>query len=285
MITVEEFLDNIAQYGLEYYGIYVGSYRGIVEDNADPENRGRIKAHVPAVGQERAPHVWIKPSQFGAGPNRGAFWPPEIGDAVYVKFAQGNPSKPEFYEGGWYGYPEDESDAPEELRPDGVPTTRGFVTRMGHSLVMSDEEGDERLELTWNKPNSGDAALSDVSQTASRPGSTSQGGGTASLKFTSDGSVEIRDNSNPEQSVILNAQEGNIQIEDKYGNKVVLDSRGVRIEGVLVDLGGDATDGVIKGNSWLQWAAVHTHPTSMGASGPPTTPPTAALLSTKVKVK
>ena len=283
-ITAEEILDNITRYGIEFYRVYPGIYRGIVTANNDPRKQGRIQAHVPTIG-DRASTTWIKPMALGAGDNRGIFWPPEVGDPVYVSYAEGQPTRPECYFGGWFGYRDDDTDVPENLGYSGdYPDIRGMVTRMGHKLIFSDADGDERVELIWNKPNASDAAKSDRTVTASE-GSVSGGGGTASIKFTPNGSIEITDNSNPAQTIILDSQSGKIEISDKTGNKVTLSASGAVIDAQVISLGQGATEPLVKGQQWLIWAAAHTHPTSVGPSGPPTTPPTPALLSQVSKTK
>lgn len=285
-ITAEEILENISKYGIEFYRTYPGLYRGLVTANNDPLKAGRIKARVPAIHDE-APNVWIKPAMQGAGNGRGMFWPPEVGDTVYVTFAQGNPGRPELYIGGWYGWPENQSRVPSELGYSGsYPDIRGFVTRWGHTLLFSDEDGNERVELIWNKPNAADAARTDTRRTTTAgEGVNTQGGGRASLKFTPDGSIEITDNATPNQTIKMNATAGTIEIADKNGNKVTLGPTGATVEAPQIDLGGQATEFAIKGTSWLRWAATHTHGTSMGPTTPPAVPPTPDLLSTTVKVK
>jgi len=282
-ITAEELLDNITRYGIEFYRVYPGLYRGICTANNDPRGQGRIQAHVPTM-QEQAPDVWIKATALGAGDGRGLFWPPEVGDPVYISFAQGQPERPECYIGGWFGYRDNSTDVPEALGYSGdYPDIRGMVTRMGHKLIFSDEDGGERVELIWNKPNPTDAAKTDRKKTAS-DGSAAGGGGSASIRFTSDGSVEITDNAIPAQTIKLDSS-GTIEIADKSGNKVVLGAAGAKIESVAIDLGGNAMEPLIKGNAWLQWAIAHTHLTSMGASGVAVPPPTPALLSQITKTK
>lgn len=284
MITAEEILDNITRYGIEFYRVYPGLYRGLVTRNDDPRKQGRIQAHVPCM-QETAPDIWIKAAMSGAGDGRGVFWPPEVGDPVYVSFAQGQPDRPECYIGGWYGYRNGTSDVPEGLGYSGdYADIRGFVTRMGHKLIFSDAEGDERVEILWNKPDSTDEAKRDRAKTAGT-GSVSGGGGSASIKFRPSGSIEITDGANPAQTIKMDAQTGTIEIADKSGNKVTLSSTGAKVEAAMIDLGGNATEPAIKGQSWFQWAVAHTHPTPMGPSGVPTPPPTPALLSQVVKVK
>lgn len=283
-ITAEEVLDNITRYGVEFYRVYPGLYRAIVTRNDDPRKQGRVQAHVPNL-QEAAPNIWIKPAMQGAGDGRGMFWPPEVGDPIYVSFAQGQPSRPECYLGGWYGYRDNSSDVPDDLGySEDYPDIRGFVTRMGHKLIFSDADGDERVELRWNKANPSDSAKTNRSTTAGE-GQASQGGGSASLKFTPEGSIEITDNATPGQTVKLDAQSGQIEIADKNGNKVVLSATGAKIEATSIDLGGNATEPAMKGQQWFTWSVAHTHPTPMGPSGPPVVPPPAAILSQVVRTK
>lgn len=289
MITAEEILDNITRYGIEFYRVYPGLYRGIVMDNADPEGWGRVKVHVPAM-QEAAPNIWVKAATVGAGNGRGMFWPPEEGDPVYVSFAQGQPSRPECYFGGWWGNRDSTPDVPDALgySGDDYPVRRGFVTRWGHKLVFNDEDGSETVELIWNKPDPEDEARRDRAKTAG-DGTVATGGGVASLKFTSDGSVEITDSANPAQTIKTNATSGTIEIADKNGNKVVLGPSGARVEATAIDLGGSdtspSTEPAVLGTKFLQWAISHTHPDAMGGTLVATPPPTPDMLSTTVRMK
>lgn len=289
-ILAEDILDNIVRYGVEFYRVYPGLYRGIVKDNADPQKQGRVKVHVPSM-QDEAVNIWIKCAMQGAGDGRGIFWPPEVGDPVYVSFAQGQPSRPECYIGGWWARRDDVSDVPDDLGYSGnYPDKRGFVTRWGHKLLFIEEDGGERVELTWNKPNPDDEARTDRTKTAGA-GSGAEGGGSASLTFSSDGSVQITDNSTPAQTVTMDATQGTIEIADKSGNKVVLSSTGARIEATAIDIGGSetvpSTEPVIKGQSWFNWAIAHTHTAPTGPTGPPSPPGpilTPSVLSQKAKV-
>lgn len=283
-ITAEDILDNIVRHGIEFYRVYPGLYRAVVTRNDDPRKQGRIQAHVSSM-QERAPDIWIKAAMFGAGDGRGVFWPPEVGDPVYVSFAQGQPGRPECYIGGWFGYRDNASDVPDGLGYSGdYADIRGMVTRMGHKVIFSDADGDERVEIVWNKPNSSDEAKRDRAKTAGT-GSNTQGGGTASLKFTSDGSIEITDNANPSQTIKMDAQSGTIEIADKNGNKVTLSATGAKVESTAIDLGGNAVEPTFLGNQTLAWLARHQHGHSMGPTVAPLEPPTSALLTTVVKVK
>jgi len=249
----EDFLHNIALHGLEYFKRYYGSYMAIVKDNKDPTGRGRIKAYCPEVGQQDpGPAVWIQPTFQGAGKNRGTFWPPEIGDGVWVRFSNGDPSKPKSYEGGWYG----KGEVPAEFATDSdVPDKRGMVTRGGHSVVFSDTPGDERIEITWHKPS---ATVSDRKETPARTGQT------AFLRFTED-------------SITLQVKDSKTQI--------VIEDGKITIDAEQVEIGTGADTPAMRGNEWLQWATSHVHGTAWGPSSPPTNPPPQTILSKNTKVK
>jgi uncharacterized protein involved in type VI secretion and phage assembly len=249
----DNFFSNLMLHGLEYFKRYYGSYMAIVRDNKDPEGRGRIQAYCPEVGQQDpGPTVWIQPSFPGAGKNRGSFWPPEIGDGVWVRFSNGDPSKPKSYQGGWFG----SAEVPSEFATDSdVPNKRGFVTRGGHSIVFSDTPGDERVELTWHKPSS---TVSDRTDTPARTGQV------AFLRFS-------------EESIILQVKDTKTQIVIEDG-KITIDA-----ENVDVCTGADTP--AVRGNEWLQWASSHTHGTPWGPSSPPIQPPPSTILSKCLKIK
>jgi hypothetical protein len=83
-----------------------------------------------------------------------------------------------------------------------------------------------------------------------------------------------------------------IKTEDKGGNKVTMTAESVRVDGATkviveapqVELGANATEGVIKGQTFLTYFNTHTHPTAVGPSGPPIAPMLPTNLSVKVKV-
>jgi hypothetical protein len=83
----------------------LGLYAGVVEDNADPENVGRLRIRVPHIygptGETVAiatPDIpWAMPAGLPAGltdASGGIAWLPENGDQVYVQFLDGEPEKP-----------------------------------------------------------------------------------------------------------------------------------------------------------------------------------------------
>ncbi len=114
---------------------YYGKYRGIVRDNNDPENMGRIVAQVPEVfGEEDAP--WALPSVPFAGAGHGLVLLPEVDDGVWIEFEAGDPSRP-IWTGCWW--------ARNELPEPGGTDTRVLVTSGGHKLILDDQENKVQL--------------------------------------------------------------------------------------------------------------------------------------------
>jgi uncharacterized protein involved in type VI secretion and phage assembly len=70
-----------------------GKYRGVVLDNVDPEQLGRVTATVPDVlGQ--TPSSWAMPCLPWAGPQLGIFCVPPIGASVWIEFEGGDADHP-----------------------------------------------------------------------------------------------------------------------------------------------------------------------------------------------
>jgi uncharacterized protein involved in type VI secretion and phage assembly len=71
---------------------YLGKYRGVVTDNADPTNRGRLKVRVPAVLDTL--EAWAMPCVPYAGAGVGFYSLPEPNTGVWIEFEGGDPSYP-----------------------------------------------------------------------------------------------------------------------------------------------------------------------------------------------
>jgi len=90
-----------------YTRTYSSIYRGIVEDNIDPENLGRCKIRVPSVHGELTYPVeilpWARPIVLSPiSKERGSVHIPDKGDIVWVFFEGANRDFP-VYIGGTYG--------------------------------------------------------------------------------------------------------------------------------------------------------------------------------------
>jgi hypothetical protein len=80
---------------------YYGKYRGLVLDNIDPLQIGRILAQVPDLLGE-TPSTWAMPCVPAAGIQAGCFIVPPIGSQVWMEFEQGDPDYP-IWSGGFWG--------------------------------------------------------------------------------------------------------------------------------------------------------------------------------------
>ncbi len=80
---------------------YYGKYRGLVIDNIDLEQIGRIMVQVPDVLGE-TPSSWAMPCVPAAGIQSGCFIVPPIGSQVWIEFEQGDPDYP-IWTGGFWG--------------------------------------------------------------------------------------------------------------------------------------------------------------------------------------
>jgi uncharacterized protein involved in type VI secretion and phage assembly len=72
---------------------YFGVYRGKVEKNIDPEQRGRLLVSVPAVTGSGTLN-WAMPSAPFAGDSVGLWAIPPAGANIWVQYEGGNPNQP-----------------------------------------------------------------------------------------------------------------------------------------------------------------------------------------------
>jgi hypothetical protein len=289
-LSFESFYEWLQNYGLEPHLVFYGTYLARVTSVTDPTKQGRIQVLCEEVGNDNPPDIWAYPAFAGGGPDRGWFWPPEVGDVVWIAYPRGRLTGRPIYFGGFSA----QGKLPPELgypAADGsVPTRRGFVTRMGHSFVLNDESGSEDVTLTWRKP------------TAQPVGndSAARDGDNAFLQFTKDGAVKLQ--AANESSVVIDTVGKKITITDKdNSNTITIDAGGVTIKttqkvvidgasefsakAAAVNLGNLPTEPAVLGQQLLTWLNTHTHATGVGPSSPPVAPATPALLSTVVKVK
>jgi len=80
---------------------YSGKYRGVVTDNQDPSQSGRIKAKVPSV-LGAGESGWAVPCVPYAGKGVGFLFIPPVGANVWIEFEEGDPQRP-IWSGGFWG--------------------------------------------------------------------------------------------------------------------------------------------------------------------------------------
>jgi uncharacterized protein involved in type VI secretion and phage assembly len=116
---------------------YYGKYRGMVLNNIDPLQIGRLQVQVPDIGG-LIPSSWAMPCFPIAGKQMGAYMIPQIGAGVWVEFEQGDPDYP-IWSGCWYG---SVAEVP-VLALAGNPASPNIVLQTGlqNSIVISDLPG------------------------------------------------------------------------------------------------------------------------------------------------
>jgi len=100
MTTIKEFIKVMVQNGLEFFGVYYGSYQSIVADTDDPQKLGRIRVYNRGLfGGDMSAWAWPKGNFAGVG--TGFFALPQKGDIVYASFELGNLQYPRWEYGFW----------------------------------------------------------------------------------------------------------------------------------------------------------------------------------------
>ena len=116
---------------------YFGKYRGVVLNNIDPMQRGRLQIQVPDVAG-LIPTSWAMPCVPLAGLQNGMMALPVIGSGVWVEFEQGNPDHP-IWVGCFWGSAA-EVPALALATPPGLPAIT-FQTPLQNGVTISDLPG------------------------------------------------------------------------------------------------------------------------------------------------
>lgn len=119
------------------YGVVVG----IVTDNKDPDQLGRIKVKIPRLSGEEESN-WARVASFMTGSDRGAFFLPEPDDEVLVAFEYGDINNPYIIGSLWNGV-----DTPILTNDDGKNNIRMIKSRSGHIIRLDDTDGGEKIEI------------------------------------------------------------------------------------------------------------------------------------------
>jgi len=123
-----------------------GIVLGIVTNNQDPENMGRVKVKFPWL-EDSDESYWARVATLMAGKDRGTFFLPEVEDEVLVAFDHGDINHPYVMGTLWNGV-----DTPPETNENGKNNIRKIKSRSGHEIVFddNDEEMKEKIEIRTN---------------------------------------------------------------------------------------------------------------------------------------
>ncbi len=116
---------------------HYGKFRGVVINNLDPMQMGRLQVQVPDV-LGLGVSSWAMPCVPFAGQQSGAFVLPQVGSGVWVEFEQGKPDYP-IWVGGFWG---SAAEVP-ALALAGLPASPSIVLQTGgqNTLMISDLPG------------------------------------------------------------------------------------------------------------------------------------------------
>jgi len=249
-MSLEKIVANLVQ-KVDYR--FYGKYRGIVVDNADPEQLGRLKLQVPSVLGEEVVTGWAMPCvPYGGNANQGFLFIPEVGAGVWVEFEEGDLEFP-IWVGTFWSKPGGKSELPKSNDTKGnerdkiqnPPTRKIIKTKKGHTIQFEDAEGQESIII-------------------------SDGKGENRIVLNDDG-ITITNKS----SVIALTEQG-ILVQDVHSNSITCGTEGILIkdtngnEIVMDALSGITMNG--ENNVCLEgligWLIGHTHIGNMGAPCP-----------------
>lgn len=206
---------------------FQGPVVGIVTNNKDPEDRGRVKVKYPWLSEE-VESDWARVVTAGAGAERGLLCLPEINDEVLVLFEQGDMDRPYVLGGLWNGDAAPPLPANEAVE-NGKVSKRTFRTRAGHLLEFTDES---KQGVVLETAGGHRLALADEQQNATLE--------------TAGGLVLTLDDA---KSEIALESKGNMNL--KSGGNLTIEARGtLELKGQAFTLNGNAT-GEVKAGATL----------------------------------
>jgi uncharacterized protein involved in type VI secretion and phage assembly len=135
----------------ELTALHYGKYRGIVTDNQDPNNLGRLKARVPEVLLD-VESGWALPSVPYSGSGSGLYTVPEPGTGVWIEFEAGDVSRP-IWTGCWWGtggLPKNNAGTAATPAMKIIRSEQGLMVTMdddGQTIHVSDQNARNMLEI------------------------------------------------------------------------------------------------------------------------------------------
>jgi uncharacterized protein involved in type VI secretion and phage assembly len=136
----DAFKDSVQQD--QQIGRIHGVVVGVVTNNQDPDDLGRVKVKLPWLSDLDETN-WARIAAPMAGKQRGVYFLPEVDDEVLVAFDHGDVRFPYVLGALWNG-----NDAPPVTNSDGKNNIRMIKSRSGHVIKLNDEDGNETIEIT-----------------------------------------------------------------------------------------------------------------------------------------
>ncbi|QCC51226.1 phage baseplate assembly protein V [Halapricum salinum] len=114
---------------------------GVVTNNEDPKDLGRVKLRFPWRDADDESH-WARLATPMAGSEYGAYFLPEVDDEVLVAFEDGDIHKPFVLGALWNG-----SQKPPQKNTEGNNDIRQIESRSGHTITFDDSEDTPNVEI------------------------------------------------------------------------------------------------------------------------------------------
>ncbi|MBU4261459.1 MAG: phage tail protein [Proteobacteria bacterium] len=248
---------------------YYGKYRGIVVDNADPEQLGRLKLKVPSILGNDIVSGWAAPCvPYGGEMNQGMLFIPEVNAGVWVEFEEGDLEFP-IWVGTFWSKPDGESELPKPNDADGTeqgsvqdpPTRKIIKTVKGHSIQFEDNDGEEMITIV-------EAVNNHVITLDANGIAITDGAGTITIE-DANGNQVLLDSS----GITCTDMSGNeikmdgqgVQLSDANGNAIKMDAMsGFAGPGVKINAG----TGRVCMEGLITWLLTHQHVGNLGAPTP-----------------
>lgn len=120
----------------------IGIVIGLVTNNKDPENLGRVRVKFPWFSEDDESQ-WARVATLMGGKDRGSLFLPEVDDEVLVAFEHGDLRRPYVIGALWNGV----DTPPKEFVNDGKNNLRLIKSRSGHLIKLDDTEGSEKIQV------------------------------------------------------------------------------------------------------------------------------------------
>lgn len=270
---MEDLEEIVARLVERVEGRHYGKYRGVVTDNQDPNNLGRIKAKVARLTRD-VELGWALPClPYGGASEEGFFAIPDVNAGVWIEFEGGDLRFP-VWTGSWWG----DGEVPESATPD----QKVFKTASGHKVVFDDNANS--IVVTDSNGNvatldsNGVKVEDDNSNVVTMDSAGVKVEDTNGNTVTMDSSgVKVEDSN----SNTVTMDSSGIKLEDSNSNSVTMASAGVTVKGSSISVGDPATDNLVAFSvldsqlqTFVALVSAHMHVGNLGA---PTSPPVAPI--------
>ena len=201
-----------------------GVMPGIVSNNQDPDEMGRIKIQFLWLSDDNETD-WVRIATLMAGAQRGMFFLPEVGDEVLVAFENGDINRPYVVGALWNGV-----DAPPETNSDGKNNIRKICSRSGHEIIFNDDEKSETEKIEIHSKSGHTIILDDTSDK-----------GKIEIKTSAEHKIVLDDTSGKEKIEIIDKDGSNTIIIDSAGGSISMESSKITIKADTVEIHGGSS--------------------------------------------